>query len=56
MRMGCHIKTVVRTRTLRRTLKLKPIRKETYGSTQKKMVQTGTGRHHEDSYSWKGMR
>jgi hypothetical protein len=48
MRMGCHTKTVVRTRTLRRPLEFKAIRKENYGSTQKKMVQFAIRRHQED--------
>jgi hypothetical protein len=48
MTMGCHIKTAVRTKTLRRALKFKPIRKETYGSTQKKTVQSGIITHQEE--------
>lgn len=39
---------MVRTRTLRRTLELKPVRKETYGSIEKMMVQSGIVRHQED--------
>jgi hypothetical protein len=45
---GLPHKTVVRTRTLRSVSELKPITKETYGSIQKKTVQSGIIRHQED--------
>jgi hypothetical protein len=45
MTMGYHIKMMVRTWTLRRSLELKPKRKETCGTTQKMVVQSGIRRH-----------